>query len=212
MSTIVDIFNLALTHIGSAGEVASPTEQSVEAKFCSRFYSQVIDQVLTDGHWSFATRRIAAAQVALPAAVDGWRFAYQKPAAALKILAVLRPGQADEKTASFILEATAAGNDVLLTNVEQATLRYVERVTDVSRYPAPFVAAASLLLASHLAGVIRKDPAAAGALQQQYLVAVSIAKGVDATGQAGDQDARRKFVPPWIAARRGATDDDMGVF
>lgn len=219
MASIVDIYNLALTHIGAAASVASPTEASVEAKYCSRFYPQVIDQVLVEGAWSFATRRIVAAPVDMPAAVDGWRFAYQHPTDALQILSVLAPGQQDERTRPFVIEADAAGAMVILTNVEQATLRYIERVQDPSRYPTGFVAAAALLLASHLAGLIRKDPAAASALQQQYLMAASIAKGSDARGQAGDQDERRRFVPPWIAARRGAqprivlwNDDNSGVF
>ena len=203
VANITDVYNLALGHVGSMASVASPTEASVEAKACSRFYPMALDQALTDGHWSFATRREDAAPMPLPEAIRNWRFAYQHPGNALKVLGILTPGQQDERTQDFVIEATPAGAQILLTNTEFATVRYVERVADTSRFPPAFVNALAYLLAQFLCGPLRKDPAAAQALQQQYLMALSIAKGVDATGQAGEHNIRQRFTPPWIEARRG---------
>jgi hypothetical protein len=56
MTNEVDIYNLALAHVGTRSTVASPTEDSQEARACRRFYTQARDETLTAAWWTFARR------------------------------------------------------------------------------------------------------------------------------------------------------------
>jgi hypothetical protein len=48
MSSVIDICNLALSHIGQAADVSSidPPENSIEAEYCARFYPMARDTLL----------------------------------------------------------------------------------------------------------------------------------------------------------------------
>lgn len=48
MATKVEIWNMALSHLGVSKEVASVTERSKEAEACNRFYDSCVAALLTD--------------------------------------------------------------------------------------------------------------------------------------------------------------------
>ena len=208
MASQADICNLALSKIGDTAQIASITEASPQAKHCKQWYDIARDKALSDGRWGFATRRILGPAVALPDTVTQWRFAYGVPASCLDILAVLRPGAQSEVTELFVLETLPTGARIILTNVETATLRYIERVTDTTRYPVPFVMAMSTLLGSFISGPIRKDVKTAAALRQMYSIEIGEAAASDANGQHGE-NRKRDHVPASIAARRGRIDHGL---
>ncbi len=92
----VDIYNLALSALGTSLTVQNINEPSVQAGVCNRFYDRARKKVLEQCYWSFATKTAALAllldQETLTSDADivfpGWRFIYARPADCLKAQAV----------------------------------------------------------------------------------------------------------------------------
>jgi hypothetical protein len=219
MASEVDICNLALGHLGDNATVASldPPEGSAQAEHCARFYPIARDSLLELHDWNFATRRAQLA--ALTNNWPQWDYAYAKPSDCLRVLAVIPPNVADDYTT--VVGITANGlpmtggttvpqpyavelNDdlaeVILTDQEDAVLRYTVRTTDTTKFSPLFVVTLSHHLASMLAGPILKgDAGAAEGKRQQALAQGYLAR-------AAQSDANQRKVDPthnvgWIQGR-----------
>ena len=166
MASVVQICNMALSHIGSEARVSSisPPDGSVEAGHCATFYDQARTEMLEPGNWAFALKRQLLAQVTNTS--NAWAYAYTKPADCQRALRILRPSVAvtvftqdriayphtdDRDSAPFDVEG-----EVLYTNEPDAVLVYTCDVTDTTKFPASFVSALSYLLAAYVAGPIVK--------------------------------------------------------
>lgn len=166
MASVVQICNMALSHIGSEARVSSisPPDGSVEAGHCATFYDLARTELLEPGNWAFSLARAALAQTVNPS--TAWAYAYAKPADCERALRVLRPGAAatvfaqdlqryphvdDRDGAPFDTEG-----ELILSNEPDAVLVYVRDTTDTTRFPASYTSALSYLLASYLAGPIIK--------------------------------------------------------
>lgn len=201
MASEVDICNLALARLGDNATVASidPPEGSAQAEHCARFYAIARDSLLEMHAWKFATRRVTLAT--LTVATWNWTYAYAEPSGALKLLAVLSATAAnDADTQDFEAASDESGTAIVLTNQEDATLRYVARTTDTTKFSPLFVDALAWLMASYLAGPVLKGDAGAAAAKacyQSFLVAFSLAK----TSDANQRNVRPDHSPAWIAGR-----------
>lgn len=201
MASEVDISNLALSRLGDSATISSidPVEGSAQAEHCDMFYPIARDSLLEMHDWNFATRRAALARLA-----DGspnWRFSYAAPKDMLRALAVHPPrAQYNAFTQPFEVEADAHGSLIILTNQEDADLRYTARIQDTTKFPPLFVDALAWLLASYLAGpVIKGDAGAAMAKSclQSFFAVLSNARVSD----ANQRSLKPEHVPEWIAAR-----------
>lgn len=154
MASAIDIVNLALAHLGENPTVSSisPPEGSAHAEKCARFYPIARDIALEMRNWPFALKRVVLASVTSDS--DAWTFKYAKPSDCLRPVSVLPPGTIDENmdTADFMVEG-----DYIYTNVEEASLRYLFKLTDTTKFTPLFVTSVSWLLASYLAGAICED-------------------------------------------------------
>ncbi|WP_137924652.1 hypothetical protein [Cupriavidus sp. 2SB] len=227
MASQVDICNLALSRLGDAATVASidPPEGSPQAGRCKQWYPICRDLVLEAHPWSFATRRVALAN--LPAVTPSWQFAYGKPADCLKAWAVLPSDALDDYSVGlpqsygsftgmpmdrvidigaaytpqdFDEETAADGTALILTNQQNAVLRYTYRQNDPTRYTPSMTDAFVLLLASFLAGPIIKGDAGQAVgkdLYKLYVAALAIAKSQDSM----TRQIHPKQVVPWMARR-----------
>ena len=65
MASVVQISNMALSHIGSEARVASisPPDGSVEAGYCATFYDMARTELLEPGNWAFSLKRATLAQI-----------------------------------------------------------------------------------------------------------------------------------------------------
>lgn len=166
MASVVQICNMALSHIGSEARVSSisPPDGSVEAGHCATFYDLARTELLEPGNWAFGLKRAALAQVTNPSTI--WAYAYAKPADCQRALRILRPSIAitvftqdlvvephtdDRDSAPFDIEG-----QVILSNEPDAVLVYSQDVTDSTKFPASFTSALSYLLASYVAGPLIK--------------------------------------------------------
>ena len=197
----VDICNLALARLGDNATVASidPPEGSAQAEHCARFYAAARDSLLEMHAWKFATRRVQLAKLTVPS--WDWSFAYAEPTGALNLLGVLSATASnDDETQPYEAESDATGAAIILTNQESASLRFVARVTDTTKFSPLFVDALAWLLASYLAGPVLKGDAGAAMAKtclQSFMLAFSNAKVSD----ANQRKVRPEHTPAWIAGR-----------
>lgn len=210
MASVVQICNMALSHIGSEARVSSisPPDGSVEAGHCAMFYDLARTELLEPGNWAFSLKRATLAEVTNPS--TGWAYAYAKPSNCLRALRILRPSiaitvftqdlavaphAADSGTAPFDIEG-----EVIFTNEPDAVLVYVQDVTDSTKFPASFTSALSYLLASYLAGPILKgnEGERVGDAMRQRALALA---DVSATASANASSAESLPQPTLLAVR-----------
>lgn len=152
MASVVQLCNMALSHIGSEARVASinPPDGSVEAGHCATFYDQARTEMIEPGAWPFTLARATLTQVTN--ASPTWLYAYALPSDCLRPLRVLKSGAtSDADSANFEREG-----EVIFTNEETPTLVYVRDVTDTTKFSPSFTAALGYLLAAYVAGPIIK--------------------------------------------------------
>lgn len=162
MASVVQICNMALSHIGSDAIVTSidPPDGSVEAGHCSRFYDIARTAMLEAGHWAFARKRVELAEVTNDSTV--WTYAYALPSDCLRPQTVLRLSAdnvfqletftlTELKGADYELEG-----QVLRTNEPDAVLLYTIDITDTTKFTPSFTSALGFMLASYLGGPIVK--------------------------------------------------------
>lgn len=165
MTSVVQICNMALSHIGSDARVTSisPPDGSVEAGHCATYFDQARTELLETGNWNFSLKRARLAQVTNASRV--WAYAYAKPSDCLHAIRIARATigvtvftqdsvalRADDRDgAEFDIEG-----DVIFSNEPEATLIYARDVTDSNKFTPGFVSALSFMLAGYLAGPIIK--------------------------------------------------------
>jgi hypothetical protein len=148
MPSQADISNMALSHLGHSKTIVALTERSQEARSCNLWYEQVRDEVLREFPWPFALVTESLALIA-EEPNDDWGYSYTAPVNALRL--VRSPyGSVRNPTWESETRYTIA-DGVLYSDQDLATIRYVERVDDPSRFPPDFVAALSYLLAARIA-------------------------------------------------------------
>lgn len=188
MATKVDICNMALSHIGSQSHVQSLTEASVEAKQCNLVFDTVLEEVLRQHPWSFATRVATLVKHAAAPPPD-WRYRYQYPADCLNAFELLTA--ASTRTSPPIpykIELLDDGSTkTILSDADGVSLRYVMRVSDTVLLDAQFTEALSWRLARELAMPLTRKASVWQLAEQGYRLTVGGAWASDFNeGHRGD--------------------------
>lgn len=160
MASKIDIYNMALGHLGVSSTVADEQERSPEAAACNRFWGTSLDALLSykDMDWKFASAIEQLADLGTPP--DGWGFRYRYPNDCINARDILEgwvrtvPTQCVHK---FDVAYQADGR-VIVCDVERASLRYTKRLTEAERFPAYFVEALSYRLAAMMVMTVKNDP------------------------------------------------------
>lgn len=201
MSTVVQIYNMALAHLSSKARVASVDEVTKEAYYCGLYYDDARVEALADGVWDFAYRRATLAAIVNPLTHEEWPFAYAKPSDCLRILKVRAPGDDPaRRTRDYSLETDPLGDSVIYTDVPEAEIEYIADEVVVGRFSAHFRRALSHLLASRIAG-----PIVGGASgiqlrnEQQGLYRATLRSAANLSqSQREMEDERQTYVPEWL--------------
>lgn len=195
MASVVDICNLALAHLGDEANISaiSPPDGSAQSEHCARFYPIARDELLAMHTWGFATTRTAPA--ALDSDSDAWAYSYSVPNGCLRIHRAMVDGSDDsEEGTGYVREGQR-----IYTSEEVTVLVFTQRITDPTKFDPLFVTCLSWLLASYLAGPVRKD-STGEARDKAY--AQFIRKLRDATGvDANEQNNKPEHLPAHIRAR-----------
>lgn len=202
MTAEVDICNLALSHLGDTATVASiaPPEGSAQAQHCAIFYPIARNTLLEAHDWGFATVRITPAKK--HENYFGWRYAYMRPADAIRIISVTEAGRAggDQVDVKYVAEADEAGNRLILCNAETIVVKYIRLMTNVSKYPPSFIQALSWHLAAMLAGPMIKGEAGSAEAKRCMMMAQSCLE-MAAVTDANQQNHKSEQVVAWIKDR-----------
>lgn len=189
MTSKVDICNLALSHLGDEATVSNvdPPEGSAQAEHCRMWYPIARDVLLEMHDWRFAVRRKRL--VLLDTDSWSWAYAYAAPVDCLVIRSVLVPGAAnDGGSERFEVESLGTEVPAILTDAPEATLRFITRVDDPTKYSALFVDALAWLLASYLAGPVLKGDAGNTAATRCFQVFL------ERFGKAAASDANQRSI------------------
>lgn len=157
MASIADIWNMALSMLGDTANVQSvdPPDATPQAAHCARFYPTCRDIVLGVHPWTFCTRRESLALIDIdPEDIPGWAYAYAVPVDMLTAVSVMEHGVGTPRP--YVLELSPTDTAMILTNANQAVLRYTKQITDTTKYPATVVEVIATLLAAHIAGPLYK--------------------------------------------------------
>lgn len=221
MASEVDISNLALSMLGEEAEISSLTPpDSVLAGYCKRFYPMARDALLEQHAWTFATSRKALALLSLDDMPVEWAYAYARPNC-LKVLAVYAPMVAAStapagaifnqqeflKAATaypFLCESLESGEEVIYSNVEDATALFIRRVTDTSKFRPLVVNACARLLAAYLAGTVikGKEGMNVSAKQLEWFEKVDAPRAKGSDAQNSHNTSYDTFTPSSIKARQ----------
>lgn len=152
MSSVTEIANLALSHLGTGKEItALTTENSAEARAVRRFYETTRDAILRDFPWPFATKTFTLGLVESTPTTE-WDYSYTYPSDCIyfrRILSGIRNDTRASRIPYRIIHADASS--LIYTDEQNAVSEYTMRVTDSARFSADFVMALSWRLASYMA-------------------------------------------------------------
>lgn len=194
MASAIDVCNLSLAHLGETPNLSSidPPEGSAHADTLARFYPIARDAVLERKTWSFALKRVVLAEVTSNS--DAWAYKYALPADCIRPLAILVEGTSDENGAS---EAFDLEGGYIYTNAPEATLRYIFRQTDLTKWTPHAITTLSWLLASYAAGAVCEDKQ----VKQWAVTMYENELGLGAQANTNSRQTARTRTPASIQAR-----------
>jgi hypothetical protein len=183
----VQICNIALRRVQAEPITDLETDDSKSAALCRTFYEPTRDALLVDHPWSFATvRQLLAASTA--ANLTQYLYPYVLPSDpyCLRPLVLIDPTSLyfESKAYPFQVEGR-----ILYTDMINAGLKYIARVTDVLAFDAAFVDCLCWRLAAELLKPI--EGSSTVDLWMMYGQALIIAKGNNDLGaqEPGEPEA-----------------------
>lgn len=204
MASEIDIANLALARLADTANVSmiDPPEGGTTAELVAQFLPIARDSMLQMHTWGFATKTVRLALLA-EEPVE-WDYMYKAPTNMLKALYVRSESTGEDRDFEFDVEVNLSGQQIILTDAPNAYVKYVESVSDTTRFSPLFVDALSWMLASHLAGPVIRGQTGQSVGQQCLKAAqVLIAQAIDADLRQKHSREGDKHLPSWMAWRHG---------
>lgn len=202
MSSVVEVCNLALDHLGLA-RISSITEGTAQAQRCALQYDYARDFVLSKHHWAFARGIQSLAQNVTNDRSSKWGYSYIAPSDLLTIRKLVPEvegvaanayvyGVMDQAQDIIVPYEAEAGN--IYCDQSPATLIYTRRVEDVTLWPSVFVDAVAAFLAFRIAMPLTKDRSLRSDAQTIYMQMMAAATVWDANQNRNTSDAQSDFV------------------
>lgn len=206
----VDIVNMALGHLGDEANVSSiaPSDGTAQADAAARVYAHIRDWLLERFPWKFALRRATLAERS-DITMGSWDHVYAEPNNCLRIVNILPSGYlTDNAGVDYDTETDDTGQGLILTDAQDATGRFIARITDPGKFTPGFTEAFSWFLAASLAGpIIKGETGRAEAIRCVQMATIAFAS---AAGLSANQArVRLNHIPDFIAARGGVDPDDV---
>jgi hypothetical protein len=181
------IFNAALGRIGSGDFVGAPTDRTVAAQTCNRFYDACRQEVLRAFPWPFAMRSVALVQVA-DYDIPGWGYVYQTPDNSLRILAVTdesglrwyrswyttiggtrNDAWSQPHVPWQIALRDDAARQVIVTDIESAFAFYTYDVTNTGALSPDFASVLAWRLAMEIGGPLKATRSLVDGAEARYM-------------------------------------------
>lgn len=164
MRSIVDLCNLALSHLAQGYVVNELTEPTKHARLCNTFYPICRRELLDNEHqWTFAVKRVRLNVDA------GYEFgtAFVLPSDYVRLFQL-------ESGSRFYVE----GNH-LFTDDGSPVLRYVHDVKDLALMSDSFKTALSYLLAARIAGPLTQNEQIQRKMESGFAISLNKAVFID---------------------------------
>ncbi len=190
MVATVDVVNVALRRIGSS-RITDIGGDEAEAVVANDLFSEVLDDLLRQHAWNFATKREKLAQLV---AVPTFEFdhAYTVPADWIRTVSV-HPNDAGAGTMLY-REELLDSKRVILTSSDDVYLRYVARVEDPNVWSADFRNAMSMILARDMSIPLGNSNTMHESFDKLSRSAVARARSSDAMGSSPERIPRGSWV------------------
>lgn len=199
MASKVQIAKLALQHIGDRYDIADLSENTPEAEQVNLIFDDVRDMMLRAYPWKFATKYIAPAALAGgPPDTYNWDYAFTYPPDALKILNVVNPLGRSKTPVDFELAVDEDDIKVIMCNEEEPLIRYIQRISDTTKFDPLFTMALSYRLAQYLAIPITGDRTLMS--DMRTLANEELGRAATENNNEGIE-ANQTRDPDWITAR-----------
>lgn len=185
----VQIMNSALIKLG-AERIIAPTDANNRARLVQEQYPKVRDALLRSHPWNFAIQYSALAVISpKPAEVTEYAYVYTIPSNCARILKT-------DLDVNDEWEQISGGR--LACNVSEVNIKYVQRVTDVTKFDDSFIEVLAWALAADIAYALTQSTAQAEAAIKRYKEELATARSYDA--QVGS--VRRVISDDWLNTRR----------
>lgn len=193
--TPVNISNLALDAV-PAGNIVSMTEQSLQARTCTKHYAQVLGELLEMGPWRFGIKREVLAELPANDRESQWLYAYVMPAdMAFPIQLLDLAG-----SCSVVYEFSGI---YLYSNTPNAIAEYVTTADLAGHESALFRAALIARLAARICLPITKDLKRTDFLAKAAKNAEEMAQAANHNQQNQNNDYFDGNVPTVLRERMG---------
>lgn len=196
MASKVEICNRALAHVGHTERIVNiDSEKSQAANLCRIFYDEMVDVVLRDFPWPFATKT-ATLQLIESNPTTEWGYSYRYPPDCLffrRIQSGVRNERADERVPYRIIYSSTGR--LIYTDEQTAVGEYTMRTEDVIHYPPDFVVALTWRLAFEIGpSLMRGDPfKRLPKLEDRYYQALSVAAANSANEEVKETEPDSDF-------------------
>jgi hypothetical protein len=197
VASVVNVYNMALGHLGSSGTIASTTEKSTEAHVCNTFWESTLNATLRDFRIPEAIR-FKTLSLVEEDPTEEWGYSYDYPNDVLSVRRILSGIRNDSNDSRVPYRQAQDSNSrqLIYTDAADAVAECSMKVTNLSLLPDDVILALSLRLASYIAPVITKgDPFKLGIRSfQLYSVHVTRANANSLNSQQPDQPPQSDHV------------------
>lgn len=193
MVSEVSICNQALAHIGAEALIESLSENTEEARFSNIYYASARDSLLRGHQWNFATRYVKLAKIGT--APTRWTYQYAYPADAMNAIEIVNT--VDKVKIDFEIINDGASGRYIVTEQDDAELRYTAAVTDPTVFDPGFVEILSWAIAYRIAEPLTGNSDKKGEALKIYQAMYASYAGRDADEGIEDPAAD----PSWLKAR-----------
>ena len=209
MSTVTDICNAAISHVGTRSKISAIDEGSAEANACQTHFAMVRDATLRVFDWNFA--RLTALLAELQNPPSRWAYKYALPVDCLRLrrlndVPLLALPETFHEVAGD-RDSTGAYINVILANASPLSAIYTAQVADPLRWDQGFVDAVVYGLAARICFELTGKDDRARVLTQMWQL--SLREAVAASANEGSA-LNRTYVPEAVAAR--GFDDGLAAF
>lgn len=152
ISSSVELCNISLTLLG-AGQISSLSSGEENAVVCNLLYEPALDEALRMHDWNFAITRQQLAALTSDNYTDyDNKFQLPMDPYCLKVLALLNDDYEEEDEEEYLLEGRQ-----IYTDLDDAYLKYIGRITEVSHWDSGFATFFSYYLATKIGYRITSD-------------------------------------------------------
>ena len=202
MVSTFDVINVALRRVG-ATRIIDFTDDGASATVAEDLFSEVLDDLLRQHAWNFATRRAKLAQLSETPTFE-FDHAYSVPPEWIRTVSV-HPNSEGAGT-MFYREEQVDDKRVIVTSADEVYLRYIVRIVDPNLWPPDFRNALSMLLARDFAIALGNSNTMHVNFEQLSRNAIARARSSDSMGSSPERLPRGS----WVTRRGGPSRPIVG--